>query len=297
MKICPECKYRRTAKDNRLFPDYECPACGIIFEKDKARKALAELEEQRQIERKAKQEKIKKERELKIRQEQERLKREELERKAKEEAERQKQLEAERMRREEEELKRKQEEERLKKEEQERKAKEEAERQKQLEAERMRREEEERKHKQEEERLRKAEEEKKRQAELDRILLNQRKEKIEQAAKENPDTIISSTDTDKTYLLFDMCPFGMATSGKGISIVGFGDTKNKGVHTRCIQKFCRLWTWKIAENGEVYAQGCSLQFLGLSKEEITRNFSIKNKQILEEAYQLTDENNSTGSQE
>jgi hypothetical protein len=40
--------------------------------------------------------------------------------------------------------------------------------------------------------------------------------------------------------------------------------------------------------GVVYAQGCTLQFLGLSREEIAKNFSLKNLQILEEEYRRTE---------
>ncbi len=54
MKVCPECKYERTIQDNLLYPDYECPSCGIIFEKDKAQKSLADLERKKEQERKAK---------------------------------------------------------------------------------------------------------------------------------------------------------------------------------------------------------------------------------------------------
>ena len=71
MKICPECKYERTVQDNLLYPDYECPSCGIIFEKEKAQKAVAELEKQREQKRKAKREKLKKEEEERQRQEEE----------------------------------------------------------------------------------------------------------------------------------------------------------------------------------------------------------------------------------
>ena len=115
-----------------------------------------------------------------------------------------------------------------------------------------------------------------------KYILQQRQEKIEQVAQENSDKVISPAETGKTYQLFDMCPFGMAQTGKGISIAGIGETKNKRLRARCMQKYCRLWTWKMDEMGVVYAQGCSLQFLGLSREEIAKNFSLKNLQILEE---------------
>ena len=328
MKICPKCNYERTVQDNLLFPDYECPSCGIIFEKDKAKQELAELEKQREKQRKAKQAKLKKEEaerlkkeererkekeeaerarqeeeERERKEEQERLKREEQERKEREEAARLQELEAERVRREKEERKRKEEQRRQEREEQERKEKEEAARLQELETERVRREDEERK--EEQERLQKeaekekqlAEEENKRQEKDAKIILKERHEKIEQILQENPDRIISPAETEKTYQLFDMCPFGMAQTGKGLSIVGFGETKNKWQHARCMQKYCRLWTWKTDKKGVIYAQGCSLQFLGLSKEEIEKNFSIKNTELLEDNYPLHDTQSPPESQE
>ena len=249
MKICPQCKYERTKQDNLLFPDYECPSCGIIFEKDKAKQELAELEKQRQIERQAKQVKLKKEEERKRKEKEELLKRQEQERN---EIARLQKLEAERERQEKIKRKREEEEEKLKKE------AEKQELQEQL--------------------------EKQRKEEEEKNFLKRRQEKITRLARENKDKIISSSAAGKVYQLFDMCPFGMAQTGKGLTIVGFGDTKNKLQHARCMQKYCRLWTIKTDERGAVYAQGCSLQFLGLSKEEISENFSIKNMQILEDEF-------------
>ena len=83
-----------------------------------------------------------------------------------------------------------------------------------------------------------------------------------------------------------MCPFAITQTVKGLAIAGIGDKNNKWQHLRCIQKYCRLWTLKIDDNGEVFAQGCAMQFQGLSKEEIAKNFAIKNTQILEEAHPL-----------
>ena len=113
MKICPECKYERTIQDNLLYPDYECPSCGIIFEKDKAKKALAELENQREQERKAKRQKLKKEEERKKKAEEEQQRQAEEVRRQKEEEERTKREKEERARQAEKERQKKAEEERL----------------------------------------------------------------------------------------------------------------------------------------------------------------------------------------
>jgi len=296
MKICPECKYERTIQDNLLFPDYECPSCGIIFEKDKAKQELAELEKQREKERKAKREKLKKEEERKRKEQEEKLRLEEEGKKKKAEAEQLKKLEEEKLHQAELERKRKEEEERFKKEEQERQEKEEAERLQKLAEEKLRKEreeqllkaEEERLQKEAEEKLRLEEQERERQKEEAELILKEKEERIRQTLLENTDKIISPAETEKAYQLFDMCPFGIAQTGKGLSIAGFGETKHKPQHVRCMQKFCRLWTWKTTADDEVYAQGCSLQFIGLSKEEIERNFMIKNTQILEDSGTLNE---------
>jgi hypothetical protein len=86
-----------------------------------------------------------------------------------------------------------------------------------------------------------------------------------------------------------MCPFTIAQTGKGLAIAGIGDRKNKWQHLRCIQKYCRLWTLKTDGSGKVFAQGCAMQFQGLSKEEIEKNFAIKNTRILEEAHPFDEE--------
>jgi hypothetical protein len=296
MKICPECKYVRTEQDSLVFPDYECPSCGII-EKYKAKYEFVQLEKQRAKEREARLAKTKKERERLLKEEEERLRREEQERKEKEEADRVKKLAAEKARQKELERKRKEEEERLRKEEQERKKKEEADRVKKLEAEKARQKELERRRKEEEERLKKEaeeklrqeqEEEKRRESEA-KIHLRQQQEKNQRIVDQNRDKIISQTQTENAYQLFDMCPFVIAQSGKGLSFAGFGETKNKSQHGCCMKEYCRLWTYRTAENGEIFAQGCSLQFLGLNEEEIKKNFSIKNTRILQEKSPLKDE--------
>ena len=78
MKVCRECKYERTAQDDLIYPEYECPSCGII-EKHKARYEFEQLELKRAQERKAKQEKLKKEKERQRKAEEARRKKEEEE--------------------------------------------------------------------------------------------------------------------------------------------------------------------------------------------------------------------------
>ena len=83
------------------------------------------------------------------------------------------------------------------------------------------------------------------------------------------------------YELFNMCPFAMASVGGGGGFLGVESENYTWTHISCLECNCRLWTYKTDENGEVYAQGCSLQFVGLNKKEIDKNFEIKNK-IIEE---------------
>ena len=269
MKICPKCNYERTIQDSRMYPEYECPSCGII-DKHKARYEFEQLEKKRTKERRAKLERIKKEKEQK------------------------RQAEEERRRREEEARLKKEAEERLRKEEEERLRREEEEQKPQAEEERRRREEEARLKKEEERRRREAARERKRaeeeirQSELEaERLLQERKEKISKLTKENSGKIIAMGGGGDEYRLYDMCPFAVSQP-KGLAIAGIGDKKNRMQHMRCMQKYCRLWTYRVDRRGEVYAEGCVMQFQGLPKDEIIRNFSIKNAQIIESGYPFDD---------
>lgn len=264
MKKCPSCKYERTTQDDLHFPEYECPSCGVINNKYKARYEFAELEKKRKKERKAKLEKIKKEQELKRKQEEE-------DRKKKEEAERLRRLEEEKLRQEQERL-RKEAEEKVRLEQE--RLRKEAEKRLQLEEQRLK--------KEAEEKLRQEQEERKRKEEEAAVQFAKKQQRIKQQAEASKDRIISLQETGDKYQLFDMCPFVIAQTGMGLPIIGLGETKNKWQHGRCMKEYCRLWTWKIDNKGQSYAQGCSLQFLGLSEGEIAKNFSVKNRQILEE---------------
>jgi len=86
---------------------------------------------------------------------------------------------------------------------------------------------------------------------------------------------------ESKYELFNMCPFVMVSVGGGGGILGVESESYIWTHIPCLGHNCRLWTYKIDENGKVYAEGCSLQFVGLTKEEIKKNFEIKNKVIEE----------------
>ena len=75
-----------------------------------------------------------------------------------------------------------------------------------------------------------------------------------------------------------MCPFTQVKIGGGGGI-GFDVESYVWTHGRCIGTFCRLYTYKFDSDGEIYAEGCNFQFLGLSREEIQQNFALKNKII------------------
>ena len=309
MKKCPSCKYERTTQDDFHFPEYECPSCGVINNMYKARYEFAEFEKRRKKERKAKLEKIKKEQELKRKQEEEDHRKKEEEQRLRKETEEKLRQEQERLQMEAEE-KIRLEQERLRKEaekkvqlEQERLRKE-AEEKVQLEQERLRKEaeekvrleqehlrkeaekklqfEEQRLKRESEEKLRQEHEERKRKEKEAADQFAKKQQRIKKQAEASKDRIISLQETLDKYQLFDMCPFVIAQTGMGLPIIGLGETKNKWQHGRCMKEYCRLWTWKIDNKGQSYAQGCSLQFLGLSEGEITKNFSVKNRQILEE---------------
>lgn len=76
------------------------------------------------------------------------------------------------------------------------------------------------------------------------------------------------------YQLFNMCPFAMASVGGGGSFNGVGSESYTWTHVPCLKDNCRLWNYKLDEKGEIYAQGCSLQFIGFNKDEIIKNFEI-----------------------
>jgi hypothetical protein len=225
-----------------------------------------------------------------------RRKKEEAARAKKEAEERLRQEEAERQKKAEEERRRQAEEARRKKEEDERVKKEKEEKLRKEQKEKLRKQEEERERKREKDKKHKAEQERKRKEEEAKQVLIKWQEKINDLARENADKVITSEDNTNEYQLFDMCPFAISQAGKGLAIAGLGDKKSKWQHLRCVQKYCRLWTLKIDSNGEVYAQGCAMQFQGLSKEEIARNFEIKNTRILEEAHPLEDTTQNTKKQ-
>ncbi|MEJ2270336.1 MAG: hypothetical protein P8Y04_11285 [Desulfobulbaceae bacterium] len=153
---------------------------------------------------------------------------------------------------------------------------------KQEEEDHRKKEEEQRLRKETEEKLRQEHEERKRKEKEAADQFAKKQQRIKKQAEASKDRIISLQETRDKYQLFDMCPFVIAQTGMGLPIIGLGETKNKWQHGRCMKEYCRLWTWKIDNKGQSYAQGCSLQFLGLSEGEITKNFSVKNRQILEE---------------
>jgi hypothetical protein len=72
-----------------------------------------------------------------------------------------------------------------------------------------------------------------------------------------------------------MCPFAVASIGGGGSVMGVGSEKYTWTHYQCLERNCRLWTFKLDENGSTYTEGCSLQFIGLSKDEIIKNNDMK----------------------
>ena len=81
------------------------------------------------------------------------------------------------------------------------------------------------------------------------------------------------------YTPFEMCPFTQVSVGGGATIGGIGGERYVWTHGRCIGQYCRLYTYKFDENGEVYAEGCNLQFLGLSADEIRLNQEFKRNAI------------------
>lgn len=75
------------------------------------------------------------------------------------------------------------------------------------------------------------------------------------------------------YALFDMCPFTQVQIGGG----GGGFESYVWTHGKCIRTYCKLYTAKFDETGKVYAEGCSLQFLGLTQLEILQNAELRRR--------------------
>ena len=81
-----------------------------------------------------------------------------------------------------------------------------------------------------------------------------------------------------------MCPFTVSSIGGGASIGGIGAEKYTWTHSPCLERNCRLWIFKFDESGEICAEGCSLQFLGLNQKEIEKNNKIKTEITNQNSY-------------
>jgi hypothetical protein len=78
------------------------------------------------------------------------------------------------------------------------------------------------------------------------------------------------------YPFFDICPFTVAKVGGGGGI-GFDVQSYTWIHSPCLKEHCRLWTYKFDDEKKVFAEGCSMQFMGLSNDEIKRNQEEKKR--------------------
>jgi len=92
-----------------------------------------------------------------------------------------------------------------------------------------------------------------------------------------PEPRWQSPFTIGTYSPFSMCPFTQAEIGGGGTIAGFGGYKYTWTHGPCIQHYCRLYTYRFDEDGEPQAEGCSLQFLGMSADQIRLDAQMKRR--------------------
>lgn len=82
------------------------------------------------------------------------------------------------------------------------------------------------------------------------------------------------------YTLFDMCPFTQVQIGGGGGVGGFDMQSYVWTHGKCIGSYCKLYTAKFDERtAEVYAEGCSLQFIGLTQLEIVQNAALRKRLI------------------
>jgi hypothetical protein len=79
------------------------------------------------------------------------------------------------------------------------------------------------------------------------------------------------------YQLFNMCPFTVASIGGEVTVMGSGQGQYTWTHSPCIKETCRLWTYKVDEKGEIYAEGCSFQLVGLNRMKLIKISKLKIK--------------------
>ena len=87
------------------------------------------------------------------------------------------------------------------------------------------------------------------------------------------------------YKPFGMCPFSVASVGGGSHIMGVGSESYAWTHYRCLAENCKLWTNKKTSDGTIY-QGCIFEFMGLSDDEISLNFDLKEAILSQDKRQL-----------
>jgi len=77
------------------------------------------------------------------------------------------------------------------------------------------------------------------------------------------------------YKLFSTCPFTVSQIGGGGGFGGIDIQSYVWTHRECLMEHCRLWTYRLDAEQKVIAEGCSLQFIGLSDEQVQKNDGIK----------------------
>ena len=75
--------------------------------------------------------------------------------------------------------------------------------------------------------------------------------------------------------LFGMCPFTIRPSGAA-GIQGF--SLEFWTREPCLERQCKLWTFKKDENGKEY-EGCVFEFASLNISTIKENYEVKKKHI------------------
>lgn len=77
------------------------------------------------------------------------------------------------------------------------------------------------------------------------------------------------------YVPFNMCPLTQVKVGGSLTVGGTGGGSYVWSHSPCMGSFCKLYAFKFDEQGELYAEGCNLEFQGMTEEEIKQNIQAK----------------------
>ena len=81
-------------------------------------------------------------------------------------------------------------------------------------------------------------------------------------------------------LLYSVCPFTIFETRTPDDIGDIIEGAYVWKHNECIREYCRLWTYKAGKDGSPRYEGCALEFIGSTDEEIELNQKAR-KEIID----------------